>query len=380
MKIVFWISLSLLIYVYAGFPTLVVIFGRIKKRDVHKQSIVPKISMIISAYNEQDSIAEKLDNLLTIDYPSEALEIIVASDGSEDATESIVSNYAAKGIRLLCLPRRGKIYALNDAVASSTGEILVFSDATSILERKALRNLARNFSDPKVGGVGGCMVYRRQTGSESSSRGESLYWTYELWLKRMESLTGSIISASGALFAIRRELYQSPTDAGVTDDFIISTAVIEEGNRLVFESEALVYERPSVLASGEFTRKVRVMTRGLRAVILRKKLLNPFRYGFYSLALFSHKVLRRLIPFFLLILLACSFFLRSNTPLYAVAFAGQILFFVMALIGYFSRRTGIGRLKILYIPFFYCLANAAALTAVIKVFSGKRIELWQPQR
>jgi cellulose synthase/poly-beta-1,6-N-acetylglucosamine synthase-like glycosyltransferase len=164
MKILFWVSLSLLVYVYAGFPALVVIFGWLKKRDVRKQSFTPKISMIIAAYNEQDSIAEKLDNLLNIDYPDEALEIIVASDGCEDATESIVLKYAAKGILLLCLPRRGKIYALNDAVASATGEILVFSDATSILEKQALRKLVRNFADPQVGGVSGCITLAKENG------------------------------------------------------------------------------------------------------------------------------------------------------------------------------------------------------------------------
>jgi cellulose synthase/poly-beta-1,6-N-acetylglucosamine synthase-like glycosyltransferase len=240
--------------------------------------------------------------------------------------------------------------------------------------------LAANFADPAVGGVGGSMVYRRQTDSDSSSHGENLYWTYEIWLKRMENLTGSIISASGALFAIRRKLYQPPSDAGVTDDFIISTAVIEKGYRLVFEPQALVYEQPAVSASGEFARKVRMMTRGLRAVILRKKLLNPFRYGFYSLALFSHKVLRRLVPFFLIIFFASSFFLRSNGPVYAGAFMGQVVFYTMAAAGYLTRSKGMGRLKMLYIPFFYCLANAAALKAVINVLSGKQIELWQPQR
>jgi cellulose synthase/poly-beta-1,6-N-acetylglucosamine synthase-like glycosyltransferase len=380
MKILFWVSLSLLVYVYAGFPALVVIFGWLKKRDVRKQSFTPKISMIIAAYNEQDSIAEKLDNLLNIDYPDEALEIIVASDGCEDATESIVLKYAAKGILLLCLPRRGKIYALNDAVASATGEILVFSDATSILEKQALRKLVRNFADPQVGGVSGCMVYTRPENSDSSSQGENLYWLYERWLKKMESRTGSIISATGALFAIRREHYHPPTDAAVTDDFAISTAVIEQGRRLVFDSEALVFEEPAPVASGEFARKVRMMTRGLRSVILRKNLLNPFNYGFYAIAFFSHKILRRLMPECLVLLLVSSFFLKGHANFYMTVFVGQIFFYAFATIGYLLRKNGLGRSKIFYIPFFYCLANAAALIAVIKVLSGKRIELWQPQR
>jgi cellulose synthase/poly-beta-1,6-N-acetylglucosamine synthase-like glycosyltransferase len=380
MKIVFWTSLILLLYVYAGFPALVVIVGLLKKRDVRKQPITPKMSLIVAAYNEQDSIAEKLENFLTLDYPPEALEIIIASDGCDDASESIISGYNDKRIRLLCLPRRGKIYAINDAVAVATGEILVFSDATSIFEEQALRELACNFADSEVGGVSGCMVYRKLVDGDASSQGENLYWSYEKWLKKMESRTGSIISATGALYAIRRELYRPPQDKAVTDDFAISTAVIEQGRRLVFDSEALSYEEPASQASGEFARKVRMMTRGLRAVLLHKKLLNPFKYGFYSLALFSHKIARRLMPLCLLILLISSFFLKANANFYFIAFIGQIFFYTFAVIGYVSRKSDLGQFKLFYIPFFYCLANAAAFIAVIKVLSGKRIELWQPQR
>jgi cellulose synthase/poly-beta-1,6-N-acetylglucosamine synthase-like glycosyltransferase len=166
----------------------------------------------------------------------------------------------------------------------------------------------------------------------------------------------------------------------VTDDFAISTAVIEQGRRLVFDSEALSYEEPASQASGEFARKVRMMTRGLRAVLLHKKLLNPFKYGFYSLALFSHKIARRLMPLCLLILLISSFFLKANANFYFIAFIGQIFFYTFAVIGYVSRKSDLGQFKLFYIPFFYCLANAAAFIAVIKVLSGKRIELWQPQR
>ncbi|HEU0004745.1 MAG TPA: glycosyltransferase family 2 protein, partial [Terriglobia bacterium] len=237
-----WLSLAALIYVYAGFPFLVIVLGKWRQRHVRKGPITPRVSLIIAAYNEEDEIAQRLDNALALDYPQESLEIIVASDGSNDATESIVASYANRGVRLLSLPRRGKILAINDAVVQAKGTILVFSDANSIYDRQALRKLVRNFADPQVGGVGGNTIYAHQALSESTSQGEHLYWSYDKWLKQMESLTGSIISAHGAIYAIRRLLYRPLVNLAVTDDFAISTRVIEQGYRLVFEQEAVAYE------------------------------------------------------------------------------------------------------------------------------------------
>ena len=377
---IFWGSLAVLLYVYAAFPALVALVGRWRRRQVRRQPITPSMSLIIAAYNEQDVIATRIENALALDYPSPALEIIVASDGSDDATEAIVASYARHGVRLLRLPRRGKSYALNAAVARASGAILVFSDANTLYDRQALRQLARNFADPEVGGVAGRKIYSVRTGSDSSSHGEHLYWSYDTWLKQMESLTGSIVAADGAIYAIRHDLYRPLTHAAVTDDFALSTAVIEQGYRLVFEGEACAYEMALPAAGPEFQRKVRLMTRGLRGVILRKRLLNPWRYGFYALVLFSHKVLRRLVPAFLLLLLATSLLLSGRAPLYSGVAAAQLVFYGLAATGYILRQTPVGQQKWFYIPFFYCLANAAALVALIKLMRQDRIELWQPQR
>ncbi|MGQ0658577.1 MAG: glycosyltransferase family 2 protein [Chromatiales bacterium] len=351
-----------------------------RPRHVRQQPVTPSMSLIIAAYNEEDSIAARLDNALMLNYPRDALQIIVASDGSDDGTEAIVRGYAERGVRLLSCPRRGKIHALNDAVAHATGEILVFSDANSMYEPEALRNLARNFADLEVGGVGGNTVYSQRVDSDSSSRGEDLYWNYDKWLKRMESLTGSIISAHGAIYAIRRELYQPLTETAVTDDFAISTAVIEQGYRLVFESEARAHEFIIPAAEREFRRKVRLMTRGLRSVLLRRALLNPFRYGFYSLELFTHKVLRRLVPLFLIVLLVSSIRLSSSNVAYLAIAAAQAAFYLLAACGYLLRNQRIGHWYLFYVPFFYCLGNTAAFLAVMNVIRGHRIERWQPQR
>ena len=378
--ILFWTLLGLLAYIYFGFPLLVMVAGKVRNRVVHKRPFTSPISLIIAAYNEEENIAERLDNALAADYPRDALEVVVASDGSTDATEGIVARYADRGVHLLSLPRRGKIPALDEAVRHATGEILVFSDANTVVHPQALRALARNFADPEVGGVAGHTGYRLRRDTESSGRGESLYWRYDTWLKEMESRTGSVISAHGGLYAIRRELYQPPLEASVTDDFIISTAVIEQGHRLVFEREALAWEVAVPAASREFGRRVRLMTRGWRAVVLRRRLLNPFRHGFYSVVFFSHKILRRLPPLFLLVLLAVSLPLISVGTMYAAAAGGQLLFYILAGVGYWLRGTTAGQMRLFYIPFFYCMANAAALIALLNFVRGERIERWQPQR
>lgn len=376
----FWISVAMIVYSYVGFILLTIVVARLRNRRVQQKPITPKVSLIIPVWNEERAIAERLDNALALDYPAEQLEIVVASDGSDDRTHAIVADYAKHGVRLLPFPRRGKIYAIKDAVNLVNGEILVFSDANSMYKSDALRMLVRNFADPQVGGVCGNQVYLKAKKADATSEGEGMYWSFDKWLKTLESLTGSIVSAHGAIYAIRRSLYEPPASAAVTDDFAISTAVIAQGQRLVFESEAIAYEEPTASAALEFGRKVRIMTRGLRGVLLRQRLLNPFRYGFYSVVLFSHKVLRRLVPVFLLILLGASWLLSRTHIFYLSAAVAQTLFYLLAGAGYWLRGHRLGRLKFLYIPFFYCLANAAALIAVTRILRGQRIEFWQPQR
>lgn len=376
----FGLSGFVLFYSYCGFTILLFVVSKWLNRRHHKENITPKVSLLIAAYNEEAGIGDKLENVMSLDYPQEALEVIVASDGSTDATNEIVTRYANKGIQLLELPRRGKMVALNEAVKRATGEVLVFSDANTHFLPQALRMLVRNFADPSVGGVCGNQNHSLLDEGDNSGKGEHLYWSYDKWLKEMESLTGSIVSADGAIYAIRRSLYKMPPRTDVTDDFAISTAIVAQGYRLIYESKALVQETVSSSAKNEFQRKVRIINRGLRGVILRRSLLNPFKYGFYSVILFSHKVLRRLVPVFLILLFVSSLSLSSVNLFFLGATVAQILFYGLAFAGYFLRKNKFGELKLFYIPFFYCLANAAALIAITKLMRGTRIELWQPKR
>lgn len=377
---IFWLSIAFLFYAYGGFALLVGLVGLVQRRGVRKLPITPSVSLIIAAYNEEKVIAERLDNALAMDYPRERLQILVASDGSSDRTEDIVASYASKGVLLLSLPRRGKIQTLNAAVARATGKILVFTDANIMCRADTLRELVANFADPSVGGVAGHTAYTLDPDSESSSYGERLYWRYDTWLKKLESQTGSIVSAHGGLYAIRRVLFRPIPDGAVTDDFAISTSVIAHGYRLVFEPNALATEVAVPEAQREFRRRVRLMTRGLRGVFLRRRLLNPRKYGFYSVVLASHKLARRLVPVSLAILGVASLAAWSQGPLYQAAVLAQAFFYGMATVGYLLRRSRMGRLRLLYIPFYYCMANVACSVAWVHALRGRRIEVWQPQR
>ena len=376
----FWIAAGFLAYVYAGYPLLVALVGWTRNRRVRQAEITPRVALVVAAHNEAAAIAAKLENALKLDYPAEQLEIVVASDGSSDGTDAIAARYADRGVVLLSLPRRGKLYALDAGVEETCCEILVFSDANTLLHPLAVRRLVRNFADPEVGGVCGNQVHPRVMARDSSGVGEMLYWSFDKWLKRLESRTGSIVAADGALYAVRRTLYRMPESAAVTDDFAISTAVVAQGRRLVFEPEAVAYERAAGDAAHEFERKVRITMRGLRGVALRRRLLDPLESGFYAVVLLSHKVLRRLAPVGLLALLVCSIALASRSGWFAAAALAQGALYALALAGWLLRGKRVGRGKLFYIPFFFCLANAAALVGLLKVASGRRVERWEPRR
>jgi cellulose synthase/poly-beta-1,6-N-acetylglucosamine synthase-like glycosyltransferase len=377
---VFWIAVAVILYTYVFFSALVFVRGRLVRKPYKSAEITPPISMVIAAHNEEANIGAKLDNILSLDYPRDKLEVIIASDGSTDRTNEIVRGYAADNVTLLALPRQGKAPALDAAVAAAHGQILVFSDANSMYGPEALRALARPFADPEVGGVAGNQVYLSKKSEGVSGDGEKSYWSFDRKLKQSQSKAGNAISATGAIYAIRRALFRG-VPVGVTDDFATSTDVIVQGYRLVFAPDAVAYEPVAGTGGLEFGRKVRVITRGLRGVlVVRRELLNPFRYGFYAFQLFSHKVLRRLVVFPLLILLLVSPLLWNQGLIYQVAAVGQLVVYGCALLGMLLRNTSLGMLNIFTIPFFFCMVNIASLIAALNLIRGHRIDFWEPQR
>ena len=379
--ILFWGAVAVIVYTYLLFPLMIFLRGALKPRPIVSVEFdhQPQVSIVIAAYNEARGIESKLKNLLSLDYPNDRMEVLIASDGSNDGTDEIVKRYEGDGVKLLSLPRVGKATALNAAVAASKGEILVFSDANSIYAPESLRALVQPFADPQVGGVAGNQRYLKQGVTSLTGYGERSYWGFDRMLKIFQSQAGNAISATGAIYAIRRQLFQTVPE-GVTDDFVTSTRVIAQGYRLVFANEAAAYEPVARTSRAEFGRKVRVITRGLRAVITMRMLLNPFRYGFYAVQLFSHKILRRLVVIPLLVLLLTSPLLWQMGRLYQVATIAQIGFYSCAMMGLLVSGTRLGRVRLFTLPFFFCMVNTAALIAIINVLRGHRIDRWEPQR
>ena len=375
--ILFWSIVALIVYTYLLFPLLVLVRGRFRRRPYRCGDATPTVSAIVVVHNEESVIGAKLRSLLSQDYPAHKLEVLVASDGSNDATNHVVSGFAPRGVALLPLPRRGKIPALNTAVKSATGEVLVFSDANSIFAPGAIRALVRPLADPRIGGVAGDQRYLDDCAKGNA--GERTYWNFDRMLKKAQSAAGSVTSATGAIYAIRRSLFR-PVPPAVTDDFAISTGVIAQGYRLVFAPEAVAYEPAAAESGVEFGRKARVITRGLRGLLVRRTLLNPFRYGFYAIQLFSHKVLRRLVVIPLLLLLPLSVLLWTHGLPYQIALLGQIGLYGCGLLGMMLEGTPWGRGKVLALPLFFCLVNWASLVAAVNVVRGHRIDLWEPQR
>lgn len=371
--VTFWGSLGLIAYTYVGFPLLVVARAALRPRPWSPAPSSPTVSIIVAAYNERENIVAKLDSIGALDYPRDRLEVVVASDGSDDGTNELVEAYGGYPVRFLALPRQGKNPTLNAAVEASRGEILVFSDADSTLEPDALRLLVDCFADPQVGGASGSYGYPP---TAEGQQGERSYWSFDERLKEFQSRAGSITSATGAgIYAMRRTLFR-PVPLGVADDFYNVTRVVAGHQRMLFEPRAKAYGPIAKSSKAEFRRKVRVMVGGLEGVWLARELLDPREHGFFALQLLSHKVLRRLmgIPLALMLLSTPSLWRRGR--LYRLAAAAQLGLHGAGLLGFLLRDSRLGRLKPLSLPFFLQMVNVAGIVALISLLRGKRHLTW----
>jgi cellulose synthase/poly-beta-1,6-N-acetylglucosamine synthase-like glycosyltransferase len=371
-EIVFWLCSALILYTYFGYPALIRVLARLWPRPVIKRAIHPRVSFIIAAFNEEKIIASKLENTLALAWPLEELEIIVAADGSNDGTTGIASRYRENGVTVLHRPEReGKTQALNHAVEEASGEILFFSDANTMYEPSTLALMIRNFADPSVGGVSGRKVVLSEQDREAT-QGESAYWNYETSLKQAESLFGSIVTADGEIFAMRRSLFDRIPKCIVHDDMYLTLKIVEKGYRVVFEAEATSAEAASHTLHDEFHLKVRYASAGYQIVVAFKQLLlNPARW--FAWEFFSHKLTRWLIPFFLVGTLLASAFL--DTPFYRLAFWLQVLFYCLALLGGLLPKRGLAFL--FYFPWYFSVMNTAALYGFARYFTIGQTPLWR---
>ncbi len=379
MEWVFWTAVALILYIYAGYPALLVVLHLTRKpRLVRQKSIEPPVSLIISAYNEEKVIEKKIRNSLELDYPPDKLEIIVVSDASTDRTDDIVKRYMPQGVRLVRMPERsGKTVGLNHVVPHANGEIIVFSDANALYDRQAIRKLVRNFGDPGVGVVTGESRYIVEEG-DASTYNENLYWRYELMIKRLESKLGSLVGGDGAIYAIRRDLYQ-PMKPSDLSDFVNPLQIVAKGYRNVYEPEAFSYEKGGESFEKEFSRKVRIVNRAWRGIISMHQVLNPFRYGFFAIQAISHKVLRWWVPAFMAIALLANLLILHRHPVYVATMVMQGAFYSLALVGFIQRHQEKMR-RFFYIPYYFCLVNWASLRGILENYSGKTYTVWDTVR
>ncbi len=352
-KLLFWISVAFPLYVYVGFPLLLWLLQIPVRRAPRRQPIEPSVSLLVAAYNEAAVIADKIRNSLALDYPAEKLEIVVASDGSEDATAEIVRSFEAETsgrVRLLNYPQnRGKMAVLNDAVRELRGEIVAFSDATSMLAADSLRILVQSFNDPHVGAASGVYRLLKKDQAQLGAQ-EDIYWKYETFLKVQEARLGAFTGAHGSLFAIRCALYPFPSENTINDDFTIPMRILERGHRVAYEPAAVAFEEAHEMEG--FSRRVRITAGNVEQLREIKSLLWPPR-PCVLFCLLSHKTGRLLVPVFMLIALATNFALRGQFP-YNWLLVGQAFFYSLAVLGGAVDL----KPKILRLPYYFCMVNA----------------------
>lgn len=369
--IVAWTLLLLIVYPYLLYPVMLYLLARLRNRPFLLSVETPNVTVLVPAYNEEAVIGKKLENTLALDYPRQQLEIIVISDASTDRTDAIAASFAGQRVKLLRNDtRHGKTYGLNRACSIATGRVLIFTDADSMFNREMLRLLVRNFADPAVGLVTGTTRYLAKSGAGPMVATMGKYTLFEKWLKEQETRIGSCVGADGAIFALRRELYR-PLDDKDINDFVIPLSVVRQGKRVVLDRDVYCLEEHVEDETLEFSRQIRITNRTIRALIGNRDMLNPFRHGLFAWMLWSHKMLRFLVPWFAIVFYAMIVFM---------ALAGsrfhQMVFILVAacIAGYLLVKSGTGAVVSLARSFVQM--NEACLLAWLKVFRKQTIVVW----
>lgn len=334
---IFWTALAGIAYVYAGYPLLLMVWRRWGRQLVRKQRQEPSVSLVIAMRNERNNVQSKIQNCQELDYPLGKLQVIVSLDAPTDDTEALVREYAGKGVEVVCsLAHRGKAEALNSGVAIATGEVLVFADARQLFEKGAIRELVANFADASVGAVSGELVLLDEHGKEAS-HAAGAYWRYEKKLRAMESDIHSVPGATGAIYAIRRELF-APLPAGtILDDVVIPMRIVLAGKRVIFDPAARAYEVASQSTASEYERKTRTLAGNYELLAQMPELLAPWRNPIF-VQLVSHKLGRLVVPYCLAALFISNLFLLHG--FYVVVLVGQVLWYALAGAGWLvSTRT-----------------------------------------
>ena len=378
LEVIFWLSVAAVGYAYVGYPLLLTVISKIRPKPVRSREWTPSVSVIIAAYNEERDLAAKLENTLALDYPKSQLEIIVTSDCSSDRTDEIAKSFAPRGVRLHRQPERhGKTAAQNAAVEIARGEIIIFSDATTHYQPDVVRLLTPSFADQSVGCATGRVIYQ-DVKSSSVGAGTQSYWNYEFFLKRHESNVCSLIGVCGCMYAVRKSAYV-PLYHDACSDFIIATTMVEQGLRAVYVPQAVCMEEPNRQAKRELAARVRIISQTFADLWRNRSVLNPLRSGFYAVQLWSHKIMRYLVPVFLIAIFITSGLLTPRNAFYAVLFVGQVAFYFAALVSALLEKAGLS-VRLLALPQYFVITNLASLIAFVKFVSGESYTRWEPHR
>lgn len=395
-QVLFWSIVAVILYTYIGYFLLLKILSRRKNYQLQtpedflslaseledpdyarRTDELKSITMIIPAFNEERVIRDKLENCLWLDYKRDKLEILIASDGSTDRTNEIVREYAAQdpAIRLVAYPeRRGKTSVLNDTIPQARGEIVVLSDASSLLSIDSLQMLARHFYDETIGCVGG--TYKLiDVGADTHADSEGAYWRYETAIKASQGKLAALLGAHGALYAFLQRTFRPLPPHAINDDYLIPAQIMAQGYKVVYEAEAVGLELSRSDRSGEYKRRVRIMAGNFQQVALLRHLLTP-RHRHIAFHFFSHKVLRLIVPFLMVLLLAINIVLALHSPFYLWLLGGQVLFMLASLLGYLGERWGL-RFKLFYIAFYFSLINVTTFGGLYRYLMNKQSVKWE---
>jgi len=372
-KTLFFIFLFLTFYSFFVYPVILSLLGCIIRKQVHGNTCTPPVTLIISAYNEESVIARKIENSLKLDYPRNLLEIMIVSDHSTDRTDSIVREYIGNGITLLSQPERsGKTAGLNGAVKRASGEILVFSDADAMYEPGAIKKMVNLLGDERVGLVTGSTRYIAETDGDMVET-SSIYTDLERFIKRNESRVGSCVGADGAIFAMRKSLYQ-PLRSDDINDFVLPLTVVKSGYRVVLHDDLYCSEAASSDAGSEFQRQVRITNRTLRALFRNSELMNFFKFPFFSFELISHKLVRLGVPVFMVALIPLNALLVGEGLYYKVMMIGQGTFYGAALFAHICESYG--RKRVLSMIYHFVFINISVLIGWRNYISGVKQITW----
>jgi biofilm PGA synthesis N-glycosyltransferase PgaC len=380
----FWIGIFFVLYTYVGYGIIIYLFSKVRGRPAvfvdQKDQELPAVTFIIAAYNEEQYIAEKLRNTLSLEYPAEKLAILVVTDGSTDRTPDIARQFPGIQVHHEA-PRKGKIHAVNRIMKLVKTPLVIFCDANTNLNREAVRYIVRHYQDKTIGGVSGEKRIVTKDQDNASGSGEGIYWKYESFLKKKDAEVYSIVGAAGELFSVRTELYEEPEEGIIIEDFYISLKIASKGFRFAYEPDAYAIETASASVEEEWKRKVRICAGGFQAMGKLSYLLNPFRYGILSFQYISHRVLRwTLAPLFLPLILLSNIWLALHGGFfYILTLLLQIGFYTLAFAGYHLRDRKIG-IKGFFVPYYFMVMNLSVYAGFARFLRGKQSVVWEKSK